>query len=163
MYGRCRNWHPVDARIRYLYISADLHFIKLKTTFAFFRCINLWLIIQILFFWDSPCARRSSGFHNGTAVPMTFVQLSDSKTQPLVDYYQVQRRPHDHMTQASAGTITYIVIAKTPCISCKKTISILIHTLYTQNRESCVVSMNMTRFKGWDTTGFRGGSLKSSD
>lgn len=42
---------------------------------------------------------------------MTFVQLSDSKVQPLVDYNQVQRRPHE-IAQASAGTFTYIVIAK---------------------------------------------------
>lgn len=54
-----------------------------------------------------PCARHSSGFHNDSAVPMTFVQLSGSKVQPLVECYQVQQRPHE-IAQVSAGTITYI-------------------------------------------------------
>lgn len=86
---------------------------------------------------------------------MNFAQLSDSKVQSLVDYYQVQRRPHE-TAQVNECTITYM---RYHCIFHAKTvISIFIDTLYTQNRERCIVSMNMTRPGDLGVTDSRAGT-----
>lgn len=136
--------------------------VKVENFFTF-RCMSLADNSDLILLRRSMCQTFISISQWHSAVPMNFAQLSDSKVQPSVDYYQVQRRPHE-TAQVIVCTITYICYH---CIFHTKTIiSIFIDILYIQNRERCIVSIsvNMTRprpqsdishrFKGWNTTGF---------